>query len=134
MGKQEKKGQNRNMLKLNLGFFLSTAAMLFFILRYRIHVHVEYTPIRSRRNPSRVGSRRSNASDAGRATVAVSPEVAAVARDLESALTNLGASSKEAQERAAAAIAQGPGDFDALILRAMQAGGENPRRTRRRTR
>ena len=121
------------MLKLNLALFLSTAAMLFFILRYRIHFHVEYTPLRSRRNP-RVSSRRSIASEPGRATVAVSPEVAAVARDLESALTNLGASNKEAQERAAAAIAQGPGDFDALILRAMQAGGENPRRTRRRTR
>jgi len=44
------------MLKFNLALFLSTAAMLFFILRYRIHVHIEYTPRHSRRRGPQSGS------------------------------------------------------------------------------
>jgi len=37
------------MLKLNLALFISTATMLFHVIRYRIHVTVSYTPRRSRR-------------------------------------------------------------------------------------
>ena len=97
------------MIKLNLGLFLSTSAMLFYIIRYRIHVHVEYTP-RHRRA-------RAKAADKN-----LGGGLSTVARDLESALVNLGASRKEAQERTAAALAQGPADFDTLCFRAMQAG------------
>jgi hypothetical protein len=122
------------MLKLDLSLFISTAAMLFYVVRYRIHLHVEYTPIRSRRHARRAQASRSPASRVGQVTPFVSGEADGVARDLESALVNLGASSKEARERASAAIAQGPGDFDTLILRAMQAGGDPARRNPRRTR
>jgi hypothetical protein len=145
------------MLKFNLALFLSTAAMLFFILRYRIHVHIEYTPRHSRRRGPQSGStaNRLPSADRGRhkaecpwcaavgfddyasfcysgsssAGISRPPRVAGklpgeectpVTRDLISALVNLGATKKEAQDRAAAAIAEGPGDFDALILRAMQ--------------
>ena len=115
------------MLKLNLALFISTATMLFYVIRYRIHVTTSYTPrVRSRRVS------RSVASGVGRVAPVDSGEDAGVTRDLESALINLGASGKEARERAAAAIAQGPGDFDALILRAMQAGGEPQNRRSRR--
>jgi hypothetical protein len=114
------------MLKLNLALFISTATMLFYVIRYRIHVTVSYTPRRSRRVS------RSIASGVGQVAPVDSGEDAGVTRDLESALINLGASGKEARERASAAIAQGPGDFDALILRAMQAGGEPQHRRSRR--
>ena len=114
------------MLKLNLALFISTATMLFYVIRHRIHVTVSYTPRRSRRVS------RSTASGVEQVAPVYSGEDAGVTRDLESALINLGASGKEARERAAAAIAQGPGDFDALILRAMQAGGEPQHRRRRR--
>jgi hypothetical protein len=129
MFNQGKKAQNRDMVKFNLALFISTAAMLFYIVRYRIHLHVEYTPIRSRRHSRRAQASRSIASGVGRVAPVDSGEAAGVAQDLQSALVNLGASSKEARERASAAIAQGPGDFDALILRAMQAG---PKRSVRR--
>ena len=126
------------MLKLNLALFISTAAMLFYIVRYRIHLHVEYKPRkRARRHDGGMGDCKlkrfevpdAYASASGQVAPVDSGEAAGVARDLESALVNLGASSKEARERASAAIAQGPGDFDALILRAMQAG---PKRNVRR--
>jgi hypothetical protein len=122
------------MLKLNLALFISTAAMLFYIVRYRIHLHVEYSPLRSRRHARRARFQ-GPATEPGRVAPVDSGEASGVARDLESALVNLGASKEEARQRTACAIAQGPGDFDALILRAMQAGGEpsarrNPRRSR----
>ena len=131
--KPYQKAQNRDMLKFNLALFISTAAMLFYIVRYRIHLHVEYTPLRSRRHARR--RFQAPAMETGRVAPVDSGEASGVARDLESALVNLGASKEEARQRTACAIAQGPGDFDALILRAMQAGGEpstrrNPRRSR----
>jgi hypothetical protein len=113
------------MLKLNLALFISTATMLFYVIRCRIHVSVSYTPRRSRRVS------RSNAPGVGQIAPVDSGD-AGVTRDLESALINLGASGREARERACVAIAQGPGDFDALILRAMQAGGEPQHRRSRR--
>ena len=110
------------MIKLNLGLFLSTAAMLFYVVRYRIHVHVEYTP-RHRRARAK-GSARFASEPKRAADKNLGGGLSTVARDLESALMNLGASKKEARQRAAVAMAQGPTqDFDALILRAMQAVG-----------
>ena len=121
MFNQGKKAQNRDMVKFNLALFISTAAMLFYIVRYRIHLHVEYTPIRSRRHSRRAQASRSLASEVGQVAPVDSGEAAGVARDLESALVNLGATKKEARERTAYAIAAGPApDFDTLILRAMQ--------------
>jgi len=115
------------MLKLNLALFISTATMLFYVIRHRIHVTVSCTPRRSR------WVSRSIASGVGPvAPVDSAEDAAGVTRDLESALINLGASGREARERASAAIAQGRGDFDALILRAMQAGGEPQHRRSRR--
>ena len=72
------------MLKLNLALFISTATMLFYVIRYRVHVTVSYTPRRSRRVS------RSVASGVGRVAPVDSGEDAGVTRDLESALTNLG--------------------------------------------
>lgn len=109
------------MLKINLALLISTAAMLFYIVRYRIHLHVEYTPLKHKRG--RKHSRSTTPpSEPGRVAAENPGGGSAVARDLESALVNLGASRKEAQERTAAALAQGPADFDTLCFRAMQAG------------
>jgi hypothetical protein len=130
------------VLKFNLALFISTAAMLFYVMRYRIHLHIEYQPRRNRRTTIH-GTRRHRfgscpsiqepegaAVDSGEAAAAKLK----VFQDLQSALVNLGASKAEARERATVAIAQAPdADFDALILRAMQSGGSpearrNPRR------
>jgi hypothetical protein len=116
----------KTLIEFNAILFLASCAILYFVLKYRIHLHVEYSPRKAHRAHRR-GVAPSTPSEAPASPVSVQ-----MLADLESALVNLGASKPEARTRAAAAIAQGPGDFDALILRAMQAGPErtraNPRR------
>jgi hypothetical protein len=108
----------KTLIELNAALFLISAGILFFVLRYRVHLHVEYTPRkRSGRNPHRRPSPRLVVPGKG-TDETVSPQVL---RDLESALKNLGASPKEAKERVSAAIEQGVGDVDLLLLRALQA-------------
>jgi hypothetical protein len=86
--------------------------MLYFVIRYRVHIQISYsTPARrprSARKPSRPGPRALEA--------VAAPEIVA---DLASALVNLGA--KPAQARKAAARAAGEtDDFTAALLLAIQ--------------
>ena len=128
----------RTLVECNLFLFLASLGMLFFILRYRVHLHLEYTPRSSKRRHHRIHPERVTIRGTKPASVPPAENLSAIEqlaargikRDLESALENLGAGTEEAKARAAAAIAQGPGDFDALILRAMQSTGnrKNPRR------
>src|ERR1022692_2192238 len=81
------------MLKLNLALFISTATMLFYVIRYRIHVTVSYTPRRSRRVS------RSIASGVGQVAPVDSGEDAGVTRDLESARSEERRVGKECRSR-----------------------------------
>jgi len=109
-------------------FDLAAFAAIFFILRYRVHFHIEYSPRKRRRMKRRT-------TDAPLATEAANiPVSAQILADLQSALVNLGAETGEADRMARSAIAQGEASFDALIFRAMQArepvrNRRNPRRT-----
>ena len=123
----------RTLVECNVMLFLVSVGILIFMLRYRVHLHVEYNPRVSKRH-HRVHPERAVIRGTKPASV---PQNAAeqlaqnaTRRDLESALVNLGAGKEEARSRAAEAIAKGPGDFDALILRAMQAGTGNRRNPR----
>lgn len=114
----------RLLIELNAVIFVMSVGILFFVVRYRIHLHVEYRP-RQRKHVHkfhRTAEPRLVVPGKGKAGE-VSGEAfpPQTLRDLESALRNLGASPKEAHQRATAALAQGPGDFDALMLRALQA-------------
>jgi hypothetical protein len=120
----------RTLLEINGILFLASCAILAFVLRYRVHLHVEYTPRPSRKRHRRVHSERATIRGTKPAAVLTDPLVESTVRDLESALVNLGATKEEAKARARAAIAEGPGDFDSLILRAMQAGTPNRRNPR----
>ena len=119
----------RLLVELNVGLFFASVAILFFVLRYRVHLHLEYAP-RTRKN------RRMLCADSHRgkpireeptpeeARQQTEPSWTAPAQmvtDLESALVNLGASKPEARKRATAAMAQGPAGVDALLFRAMQS-------------
>ena len=103
------------LIELNAILFSCACAILYFVLRYRVHLHIEYTPCGHKCKRHR--RRQTFPSASERRPVNPFWELQ---RDLESALKNLGANKEEARQRAAQALAQGPGDFDALILRAMQ--------------
>jgi hypothetical protein len=121
----------RTLMECNVLLFLASCGILAFILRYRVHLHFEYTPRPSKRHHHRVHSERAVIRGTKPASVPVSPADTATRRDLESALGNLGATKEEARGRANHAMAEGPGEeFEALILRAMQAGTPNRRNPR----
>jgi len=120
------------MILTNILLFLATLAMLFYVIRYRIHVHIEYTEARSsgshRRNrrASTSSSPVLTASGTGiKGQEAVSP---ALLKDLESALRNLGCSATEAKSRTAYAAQEGPADFDSLLFRAMNTPQDQRKR------
>ena len=121
-GPQEQNKGMRLFIEINVFMFLASAAMLFYVIKYRIHLHVEYAK-RSGRG-GRKARQEQSARRSGQQGVASADSP--LEKDLISALENLGASKEEARARAAEAVAQGPGDFDALILRAMQAGSTSP--------
>lgn len=103
--------------------FGTSVAILSSVIRYRVHLHVEYTPRRRRRSPIATARQAQHSAAAPRATAAA-PAVPAVLKDLESALRNLGCGSVEAHCRAIAATALGPADMDTLLWRAI---GSAPR-------
>ena len=119
----------RTLVECNVMLFLVSVGILIFILRYRVHLHVEYNP-KAGRSVRRRRAEREIIRAAVPQNAAEQLAQNATRRDLESALVNLGAGKEEARSRAAEAIAKGPGDFDALILRAMQAGTGNRRNPR----
>ena len=117
------------LIEINVALFLASASILFFILKYRVRIYIEHAATARRRTATVKAPRSAVSPTPSQAPASlVSAQIVA---DLESALVNLGATTGEAKTRAAQAIAQGPGDFDALILRAMQAQQLTPRRARR---
>lgn len=113
------------LIEINVFLFLATVTMVTLVVKYRIHLHVEY-------RVRKVRGRRITVTPQSAEPPAASP----LSKDLISALKNLGASPNEAREMAAQAFTQGPADLDTLILRALQGrqerqGRPNPRRESR---
>lgn len=111
-----------------------SSAILFFILRYRVHIHVTYTAEPtpqsrgSRRRPrtgdhspqtQRNGNGRRLPMRSRDADSDVSAMAGAPAREIESALRNLGAKPATARAAAAKAIQQ-TNDFDEALKLAIQ--------------
>ena len=98
---------------------IAALAALFVLLRFRVHVHVTYQPRKASQSQPVVSRR-------GSRSRVVEPGGSAIRQseaDLVSALVNLGMPKTEAQKTATQAIAQGPGDFDTLLRRALQGRG-----------
>ena len=117
----------RLLIELNAGLFFASVSILYFILRYRVHLHLEYTPRTRKHRRVRAQAAtvtgRSGKNPPQQARQQTEPSWTAPAqtvKDLESALENLGATKTEARERARKAISQGQAGFDALLFRAMQ--------------
>lgn len=121
--------------------FLFSASVLFFVLKYRVHIHVTYAPridrraVRDLRWPRPAVSSHGDHQDTmarvarmGKKPVAESPigrsaplAIATAAHsDIVSALVNLGCSKSEAREAAKRAVEQGPAEFESLLRRAIQ--------------
>lgn len=90
---------------------IAAAAMLFYMVRYRVHVHIEYTP-----RPAHAGRPRRPARRPAPIASGPAPELI---EDLTSALVNLGA--KPARARAIAEReARAGGSFEECLRRAVQ--------------
>lgn len=83
---------------------LTSAAILFFVLRYRVHIHVTYAGSRPRSRAARTAAPRSTAADT----------------ELVSALRNLGCSAPAAKKAATRAAAEAPNDFNGALKLAIQ--------------
>ena len=117
----------KTLIEFNIAIFAASTAILFFVLKYRVHFQVDY------RHSGKRHKIRRPVEPLTPSQAPTSPITAQMMADLESALGNLGASKPEAKSRASQAMAQGPASFDTLIFRAMQAntadsGKRNPRR------
>ena len=102
--------QNRTMTSLLA--LVATSGILFFILRYRVHIHIEVTP-----PPTSPAIRRGRSG-----VVRLSSVHTALDSDLISALRNLGCSAVQA--RKAATEAGSEGGFDASLRRAINLARE----------
>jgi hypothetical protein len=103
--------------------FLISSAILFFVLRYRVHVHVTYTlPVSPRgiRSPMRSqrATDRSSLVAPGRQAEATT-NCRPVQADVESALINLGCKKLKAREIAARACREHQ-DFEGALRLAIQ--------------
>lgn len=107
-----------------------TSAILFFILKYRVHVHVTYTPTSSRVT-ARKGRRAEEATGTDARTRHGPALPQAMTRpakdpgsivwgDITSALVNLGAPKAKAQAAAQKAVRQFPDSFDDQLRAAIQ--------------
>lgn len=105
------------MPTLNLILFAASAAILFYVIRYRIHLHIEYQP---RHRSARPQVRRAFAPAVKKADgPQLAPAPSAITSQLESALRNLGCDRKKAAAVALKAAAQA-GDFDAKLRFALR--------------
>lgn len=110
---------------LSIACFIATAAMLFYVIRFRVHIHITYTPA-AHKTPRRPA--------AARTETAARPQPAAMAdsaadtiKDLTSAIANLGVSKKVARAAAVRAAAPASGQvrtFDEMLRRAIQFAQE----------
>lgn len=118
---------------LNLLSPLVCIAILFYVLKYRVHIHVTYTKNESSRAGSQ--SRRSRVSGKvpGDQRAAAGPRAhdrnldhvrteasSSALRDITSALINQGCTPAHARKAAARACASDAQDFDTLLRRAIQ--------------
>lgn len=113
----------------------ASTAILFFVLRYRVHVHVTYTPrpsTRSTRSAREAGRRvpepsrpikaapvRAEGQRAGVANLGGGSHGLPLASDLESALVNLGTKKAIARKAAERAMYHQDADFTAALRRAI---------------
>lgn len=97
-----------------------SAAILYFVLRYRVHVHVSYTPRRRAARPAQ-SSRRTSRCMPEEVRPVQSPAVPSPVRqkDLESALRNLGCKPAQAKEAAGRAMFHQDPEFPAALRRAI---------------
>lgn len=118
---------------------LISSALLFFILRYRVHVHVTYTPINSRSSTPRkarlaAGARMGNrpipeSQIGGEARLPVVPRQGQRANlgggsplvsDIVAALRGQGCTANQARSAAQYAVTNGPQGFESVLRRAIQ--------------
>jgi len=120
---------------LSAACLLVSAAILFYILKYRVHIHVTYeaqrTPGRSERKGRTVSAKvgaatrstvrpirqRLERDEPGSSKLDRSGDNL---REVTSALINLGCAPAHARKAAARACSSGAQDFDALLRRAIQ--------------
>jgi hypothetical protein len=115
----------------NVVWLIGSAAILFFIVKYRVHVHITYTPSGSRRPTARKSGRRAEArADLGptaktRPVLFSQTPESIVWGDIASALVNLGASKQQARSAARQALAEHPdASFDIQMTVALQKVGK----------
>lgn len=125
---------------MNFLFFAFSLGVLFFVLKYRVHIHVNIETSGKRRGSPHHRAKPGNA-PAGQAAIHAlpgsdsgsadgprkrqsQPDSIAGSRpptaDIISALVNLGCSKSEARAAAKRAVEQGPGAFEDLLRRAIQ--------------
>lgn len=93
-----------------------SASVLYFVLRYRVHIHVEYTPkAGTRRNVAGTSASKARV----RASGEVPPRVNLQEAELISALVNLGTSKPRAKEAAGRALFHQDLEFETALRRAI---------------
>lgn len=100
---------------------LASLSVLYFVLRYRVHVNITYQATNrqaSVRRPVPVDNILRKR--AGYSSVPVVASGNGIYRDLQSALVGLGCSKPAAKIAADKAVSAGPADFDVLLRRAIQ--------------
>lgn len=109
---------------IGAGALLISAAILFYVIRYRVHVHVTYTAPAGRRprhhrSPKPAsGSAIARTVEPTRSTAAKSSEASSL---ISSALVNLGAKPRDARAAAERAIQANPAaPFETLLRKAIQ--------------
>ena len=105
-----------HLILFNISLFLISVAILFFVVKYRIHITVNYTPS----TPKSARARKSAAGGPAQLPVALAPSMAPAESEIAAALVNLGCKPKKAREVAAKVVPAG-GDFDAMLRRAIAA-------------
>jgi hypothetical protein len=93
---------------------ITSAAILFFILRYRVHIHIEYTPRTAAARKPRT-----------RATRPPAPAPTPLFSDVYNALKGQGATPGRAREAAARATKEAPEDLTQALLLGIRYAQEN---------
>lgn len=103
-----------------LSAFISVG-ILIFILKYRVHIHVniDSRPTRSQRAVVRIPAKVGAAAINARAR-AIRKGPDSPCDEIASALVNLGCKPAEARAAAKRAVDQGPGEFEEILRRAIQ--------------
>lgn len=113
----------RTLIELNAALFILSVAILYFILKYRVHVHVQY----SRRGATSARARKggeilsTEALEDGHRAMSRREPLQPTTRDITSALVNLGCDRAKALEVAKRVQKAHPGvGFDGLLREALR--------------